>query len=212
MTRREFLSTVPAAAVITSMPQAPLVVPIHQILNSRANLRPEQISGFRSRIWAQAVHDFGFCGIRFDSAVSTGEVRRSPGDRPIFTGLDRSVLNFVITDHIPMGWDGGRGLSGVTTMFEGYPLCMVALNYAHCHQIPFLSVNTCVHELLHALMQDIFQRAVRTGFMGRGSVELPDSIAMRRACGLFHHGARRFVSPRRLYVEALASGSRPRRS
>src|ERR1700683_2082159 len=33
---------------------------------------------------------------------------------------------------------------------------MIALSYAHGDRIPFLSVNTCVHELLHALMQDIF--------------------------------------------------------
>jgi hypothetical protein len=34
---------------------------------------------------------------------------------------------------------------------------MIALNWAHGHQIPFLSVNTCVHELLHALLGDIFE-------------------------------------------------------
>ena len=34
---------------------------------------------------------------------------------------------------------------------------MVALDYAHGHQIPFLAVNTCVHELLHVLLQDIFE-------------------------------------------------------
>jgi hypothetical protein len=33
---------------------------------------------------------------------------------------------------------------------------MIALWYAHGNQVPFLSVNTCVHELLHALLQDIF--------------------------------------------------------
>ena len=186
MTRRKFLSTVPAAALTPSMSQAPLVVPIHQILNSRANLRPEQISGFRSRIWPQAVRDFGFCGIRFDSAVKTGEVQRSPGDRPIFTGLDRSVLNFVITDHIPMGGTAARALSGVTTMFEGYPLCMIALNYAHCHQIPFLSVNTCVHELLHVLMQDIFESRP-DGFMGQEREFRIDCYAT--GLWLFHDGA-----------------------
>ena len=33
---------------------------------------------------------------------------------------------------------------------------MVALQYAHGNQVPFLSVNTCVHELSHVLLQDIF--------------------------------------------------------
>jgi len=40
--------------------------------------------------------------------------------------------------------------------WDGYPVSMIALPYAHGNQIPFLSVNTCVHELLHALLQDIF--------------------------------------------------------
>jgi hypothetical protein len=187
MTRREFLSTVPAAAVVPAVvSRSALVVPVHQILNSHANLRPEQISGFWSKMWPEAVRDFGSCGIRFDSTVRTAEVRRSPGDRPIFTGLDRSVLNFVITDQIPMVWDSGRALSGVTTMFEGYPLCMVALNYAHCHQIPFLSVNTCVHEILHALMLDIFESRP-DGFMGQAREFRIDCYAT--GLWLFHEGA-----------------------
>ena len=65
-------------------------------------------------------------------------------------------MNLVLTDHIPMYWDSGRALAGVTTLCEGYHVCMVALRYAHGNRIPFLSVNTCVHELLHALLQDIF--------------------------------------------------------
>jgi hypothetical protein len=34
---------------------------------------------------------------------------------------------------------------------------VIALRYAHGHQAPFLSVNTCVHELLHVLLGDIFE-------------------------------------------------------
>jgi hypothetical protein len=186
MTRREFLSTIPAAALVPAASQALVVVPVHQILNSHANLLAEQIGSFWSRIWPEAVRDFGFCGIRFDCTVTTGEVKRSPGDRPVFTGLDRSVLNFVITDRIPMAWDGGRALSGVTTMFEGYPLCMVALNHAHCHQIPFLSVNTCVHELLHVLMLDIFEGRP-DGFAGQAREFRIDCYAT--GLWLFHDGA-----------------------
>jgi hypothetical protein len=70
--------------------------------------------------------------------------------------LRRGVINLVLTDHIPMDWDMGRALAGVTVLREGYCVCMIALSYAHVDQIPFLSVNTCVHELLHALLQDVF--------------------------------------------------------
>jgi hypothetical protein len=55
-----------------------------------------------------------------------------------------------------MKWDNGRALAGVTTIHDGHHVCMLALRYAHGNQIPFLSVNTCVHELLHALLQDVF--------------------------------------------------------
>jgi hypothetical protein len=55
-----------------------------------------------------------------------------------------------------MDWDNGRALAGATTVHEGYHLCVIAMSYAHGHRIPYLSTNTCVHELLHALLQDVF--------------------------------------------------------
>ena len=60
-----------------------------------------------------------------------------------------------MTHHIPLAWDQGRGLAGVSTLYNGHHLCVIALNHAHGHEVPFLSVNTCVHELLHVLLQDI---------------------------------------------------------
>lgn len=88
-----------------------------------------------------------------------GEVRRTPGGRPLFTGLARNVLNVVVTDQIPLSWDAGRCLAGVATVYEGYHICAIALNHAHPHRIPILAVNTCVHEILHALLLDIFEPA-----------------------------------------------------
>lgn len=84
-------------------------------------------------------------------------MKRLPSSRPSFAGLERGRLNIVITNRIPLEWDNGRGLNGVTTMHQGFHLCVIALDYAHGHQAPFLSVNTCIHELLHALCLDIFE-------------------------------------------------------
>jgi hypothetical protein len=156
MTRREFLSAWSTAGIFPSVSLAPFTVPVHLVLDGRPRWRPDQFRPFWSRIWPQAVRDLNSCGIRLETSVTTGEVRRSPGGRPIFIGLDRSLLNLVVTDQVPAEWDKGRALSGVTTRYQGYHVCMVALNYAHCHKVPFLSVNTCVHEFLHALLQDIF--------------------------------------------------------
>jgi hypothetical protein len=73
----------------------------------------------------------------------------------VFAGLEHGVVNLVITDHVPLQWDNGRGLAGVSTRRDGYDLCLIALSYAHSHQVPFVSVNTCVHELLHVFFEDI---------------------------------------------------------
>jgi hypothetical protein len=156
MTRREFVSTAAAAAVPSGSP-VPLLVPVHRVWDSRAKCTPQQLRHFSSSIWPEAVRDFERCGMQLQITQLTGEVRRSPGGRPLFIGLEHGKINFVITDHILQNWDRGRGLTGVSTRYDGYHLSMVALAYAHGHQIPFVSVNTCVHELLHVLLQDIFE-------------------------------------------------------
>jgi hypothetical protein len=155
MTRRDFIGTA-LAVPIRSGAQARLSVPVHRIMDARAQCSPEQLHHFWSSIWPEAVGDFGRGGLELQTSDGPGEVRRSPGDKPIFIGLRRGVINLVLTDHLPLYWDNDRALAGVTTLWESYPLCMIALRYAHGDQIPFLSVNTCVHELLHALLQDIF--------------------------------------------------------
>jgi len=153
MTRRAFLWT---AAAIRSTAQGLLRVPIHRVMDVRAHCTPEQLRQFWSSIWPETVRDFSQGGIELQTSDGRGEVRRSAGDNPMFVGLHRGVINLVLTDHIPLYWDNGRALAGVTTLWDGYPVSMIAIPYAHGNQIPFLSVNTCVHELLHALLQDIF--------------------------------------------------------
>jgi len=152
MTRRDFIGTA-ATATIRSSPQARLLVPVHRIMDARAQCSPEQLRYFWSGIWPEAVRDFGRGGIQLQTSDGPGEVRRSPADRPIFIGLRRGVINLVLTDHLPLYWDSDRALAGVSALWDGYPICMIALRYAHGNQIPFLSVNTCVHEILHALLQ-----------------------------------------------------------
>src|SRR5262245_59558970 len=157
MTRRRFLSVTAVAPIALSNSQRPLTVPVQQIIDGRAKCTPEQLQRFSSVIWPEADRDFGCAGIQLQSSHSVAEIRRSPSGMPLFSGLAHGVINLVLTDHIPMEWDRGRALSGITTRYYGYHLCAIALKYAHGHQIPFLSVNTCVHEFLHVLLQDIFE-------------------------------------------------------
>jgi hypothetical protein len=96
------------------------------------------------------------------------------------------MLNLVLTDHIPMKWDNGRALAGATTIFEGYHVSLIALQYAHGNQVPFFSVNTCVHEMLHALLQDVFVSRPNW-FQGGERESRTDWYAT--CLWLFHNGA-----------------------
>ena len=184
MTRREFVST--AAAAVFSNSPAPLKIPVHQVMDSHAKCTPRQISRFSSSIWPEAVRDFQRCGIQFQVSQVTGEVRRSPGGKPVFIGLEYGAINLVITDQILQSWDQGRGVTGVSSHYDGYDISMIALDHAHGHQIPFLAVNTCVHELLHVLLQDIFEIHPQ-GLPGYEREFRIDWYATRR--WLFHDGA-----------------------
>jgi hypothetical protein len=155
MTRRKLLWSTFAARPAKG--NAPLVIPIHTVADTRAKLTPEQVRRFSSVIWPETVRDFKNCGIDLQTTQGEGEVRRSPAGRPVFVGLKWGAINVVATDYIPMYWDRGRALAGVTAAYEGHHICLIAVPYAHGHEIPFLSLNTCVHELLHVLLQDVFE-------------------------------------------------------
>jgi len=125
-------------------------------MDAREPCSAQQVHNFWWSIWPEAVRDFSRGGIELQTSDGPGEVRRTAADRPFFIGLRRRAINLVLTGHIPLYWDSGRALAGVTTIHDGYHVCMIALPYAHGNRTPFLSVNTCVHELLHALLQDVF--------------------------------------------------------
>jgi hypothetical protein len=185
MTRRDFVFAA-AAAGGRSGAQAPLIVPVHRVMDIRTKCTPEQMNRFWWRIWPEAVRDFNRCGIQLQCSDKKGEIKISPGDRPIFVGLERGVVNLVLTDHIPMAWDNARLLAGVTTVYEGYHLCVIAIRYAHGHQVPFISVNTCVHEMLHLLLQDVFVK--RPKWYQSNEREFRDDWYATRLW-LFHDGA-----------------------
>ena len=145
-----------AAATVSRDRPAPVIVPVHRVMDARARPTPDQLRRFWTTIWPEAARDFGRSGIRLETTDAAGEVRRTAADRPIFTGLRRGAINLVITDYIPMYWDRGRSSAGVTTLHEGFVICMIAVQHAHGNQVPLISLNTCTHELLHAILGDIY--------------------------------------------------------
>ena len=155
MNRREFVGFAALGAVASKEPQT-LVVPVRRVVNSRAHCTPEEWNRFWWTIWPETVRGLGRCGIQLQTTDVTGEIKLSPADKPIFVGVERGFLNLVLTDTLPLDWDSGRALAGVTTLHEGYHLSVIALRYARAHRVPYVSLNTCLHEILHALLGDIF--------------------------------------------------------
>ncbi len=195
MTRRQFfwLAGVPV------LPRQTLIVPVRLVDDGQVKWPPGEMERFRSRLWPEAVGDFRRCGIVLQTSLVTGAVHRPPGRQPVIEGLDRAALNVVLTNRIPMEWDSGRALCGVTMRYRGYHLCMIALDRAHGHQVPLLSVNTCTHEILHALLLDIFE-ARPGGMAGQAREFRVDSWATR--LWLFHDGGPIRASARK-YIELL---------
>jgi hypothetical protein len=176
-------------------------VPVHRMVDSKAAFPPGSLQHFWSAIWPQAVRDFGRGGIDLQTTDGAGSVGHSAADRPLFTGLRRGVLNLMVTDRLPLYWDGGRSLAGVTTLDRGYHLSLIAVRYAHGGRAPFLDVNTCVHEILHALLLDIY--ATRPSAFQAGEREYRvDWYATR--LWLFHDGAAVRQSAQ-VYIERLRS-------
>ena len=155
ITRRALLAM--PLAVAAAAADAVVTVPVRVVIDARPKFTPERLRYWQS-IWDQAWGDFASVGVRLEATRVEGEIKRSPGDRPIFVGLDRAALNVVVTDHVPMKWDQGRALRGVAFRYDGNDTVLIALNYAARHQVPFFAVNTCEHELLHVLLGDIFEK------------------------------------------------------
>jgi hypothetical protein len=203
MTRRDLLLTAAMATAARPSAQTPLILPVRRVMDIRTKCTPERLSHFWWRIWPEAVQNFNRCGIQLQCTDAKGEIKLSPGDRPIFAGLERGVINLVLTDRLPMFWDQARSLAGMTTIYEGYHLCVIALSYAHGNQFPFLSVNTCVHEMLHLLLQDVFVK--RPKWYQASERETRDDWYATRLW-LFHDGAaiRRSAA---VYLERLRLGA-----
>lgn len=150
MTRRAF------AAIAAVVPSGRIKIPVHRIVDAKAHFPPGVLEHFWSSIWPEAVRDFGRGGIDLQTTDGPGAITHTAADRALFSGLQSGALNLVLTDTLPLYWDNARALAGATTLVRGYCVSVIALRYAHGDRVPFLSVNTCVHEMLHALLLDIF--------------------------------------------------------
>jgi hypothetical protein len=119
MPRRYF--TVAMATGVAFAAESPVIVPVRRMVDARAKCTPEQLHRFWWNIWPEAVRDFNASRIHLQTSDANGEIRRSAGDRPIFIGLERGVINLFLTDHLPLYWDNSRALAGVTTIYDFDP-------------------------------------------------------------------------------------------
>ncbi len=195
MTRRDLLWNATFAAAAAPRTKSPVAVPVHRVMDKRAQCTPGELRRFWFGIWPEAVRVFNRGGIALKCTDAQGEIRRSPGGRPVFVGLERRAVNLVLTDYVPMHWDNARSLAGATTLHEGHCICLLALKHAHGNRIPFLAVNTCVHELLHALLQDVFvhrptwfrsgEREFRVNWYGTRLWLFHDGAAIQKSAEVF---------------------------
>lgn len=155
-TRRAFGALFVPSASVAIAAAVPIQVPVHRVVDSRGNCSDAQLRRFWWDIWPEAIRQFSRCGIAFATSDAPGEIRRSPSGRPIFVGVRRDAHNVIVTKELPLGWTRGRGMAGVTTIWDGYHVSVIAMDHAHVNRIPVLAVNTLVHEMLHALLQDVF--------------------------------------------------------
>ena len=185
MTRRGFLVLASSAAVTPPVPGR-LSVPIHRIFDGRSHPSAGNLRRFQSSIWPEAVREFRGGGIDLKVSEGPGEIRMSAADRPIFVGLRRRAINLVLTNHLPLYWDNSRALAGMSTIYEGTPVCAIALQYAHANQVALVSTNTCVHEILHALLEDLLRKPPKWYQYGGREFRV-DWYATRLQ--MFHEGA-----------------------
>lgn len=158
---RRFTRRLWFAVPLTGAPPAPaatppVFVPVLRLLNRNARCSPADVKSFHASIWEEALRTFHSCNVILQTTERTGEIRRYPSGRPEFRGLERQMLNIVLTDVIPLDWDSGRSLGGVSVRHEGYDIIVISLRNAHPNRFPLLALNTLIHELLHVLQGDIF--------------------------------------------------------
>ena len=202
LTRREVFGLVPATlAARAASPQANVTVPVDILFDKDAKLSDDTVRRFWA-LWAEAARDFGWCGVFFQTRVRDAGMWRPPHRPPVIAGLGERVLNLVVTNSIPLEWDLTRTVRGVTTMYRGHHLCLVAMNNAGRHRVPLIAVNTCVHELLHALLLDVFEQRPE-GARGQAREFRVDWLATR--LWLFHAGGGIRESAR-VYAERLRAG------
>src|SRR5581483_2658954 len=155
MTRREF--TLAPLVFAAAAPDAGRVaIPLHRIVDSKTRFSPGALERFWREIWPQAFTELARGGIDLQTTDGAGGIEYTAADRPLFIGLEKGALNLMLTDRLPIYWDNARALPGATTVDRGYCLCVLALRFAHPNRVPFFSTNTCVHEMMHALLLDIF--------------------------------------------------------
>jgi len=179
VTRRKAIgATVLLAAGAASGPAARLEIPLVRITDKYARSNPASRTQFLTRIWKEAEQVFASVGMSLRTVDRVGEVLQYPSGRPRFRCLERGIINIVLTDRVPLDWDKGRSLAGVSAMYEGFCICVISMNEAHGNQIPFVSVNTIAHELLHVLLQDVFRDRTSV-FHGQSSEARVDLHATR---------------------------------
>lgn len=190
-TRRQWL----AISLPLLAEQTHVRVPVYLIFDARAGLSDHRKVSFLNGIWREARRDLERAGIILDVVEGPGEIERPLYQEPIVKGLVPGRLNVMVTRRIPVMWSRGRPWNGLTMLYRGFHLCLIALDRAQSHRVPVVGVNTCLHEVLHAIMGDIFlqnpsamaaqQRELRIDWLATQLWLFGSSTTVRRAASAY---------------------------
>ncbi len=165
-TRRQVLASLAQSLLFRGLAAStmPSEVRVHILTDLVCPPREPRFRSFFEVILPEACRDLAKAGVR--TVVSEGHCRleRRPNRAPVIGGLAHDRINVVLTRTVPMEWDRCRALRGLAFRYRGAEVCLIALDHAHPHRVPYFAVNTCLHELLHVLAGDTGRRKV--GFAG----------------------------------------------
>jgi hypothetical protein len=135
--------------------KASINLPIVVHIDRRGSqIRTTHVRWFWECLLREAEHDLIHAGVRITSTVGQGWIERGDIDA-FFHGVQPEAINVYVTHWIPLCWDLGRGLCGLSGLAGATEVIVVSAENAHRHIVPYLATNTLAHEIGHVLRGDL---------------------------------------------------------
>jgi hypothetical protein len=146
-----------------------------------ATLHSEDVDWFRNCLLPEALLDLTKAGVAPIVRWGGGWIERKEADA-LFHGVVPKAVNVFVTPWVPLCWDKGMGLCGLSGIAAGTDTVIVSTANAHRHLVPYLATNTLLHEFGHVLRGDLHRKNTN------GWGEQMDELAVDRTVTHLHYG------------------------